>query len=148
MSYVLVGEAPSAAAIGRPERWLNPEEPASVANRAMLLLGWTPKRFCEVFPVRTNLWDNPRRRWPALARVRVTEVKSKAINHDGIVVIGRLAADAFGLGKWPPLTWSGEWTRPIALLPYPSGRCYFWKDPAHVAKAKEFFSRCASQLQS
>lgn len=136
------------ATVGKPHRWLDPRESGSVANRIVRLLEWEPERLVAVFPVRTNLWETPKRKWPAVAKARIGALRSVVADHDGVVVIGRRAATEFGLGEWPPMTWKGGWIRPVAMLPYPSGPCYFWQESANVARAKEFFERCAKQLLS
>lgn len=141
--YFLVGDAPPEHQIGKPHLWLTPDRSTTMhtANLLMRLAGYSFEDFMRVFPQRTNLFPIPARRWATSGKSQAEAIKRQAATCEasGVVVVGQEIAAHFGLKSWPFLTWNGDGIRPVAIIPHPSGRSAYWKEPEAKARAARFF---------
>lgn len=156
MSYFLVGEAPNQAMVGRPQLWLLPDRTGlrHTANRLLELTRWSLDQYLRIFEHRTNLWPLPNRLWLIDGRAHAAAIMRQAAGAeaDGVVLLGARVAECFGLFAWPRFEWCGRFTRPVAVIPHPSGRCRFWNDPGSRPRAVQFFdtlrAQCSKQSSS
>ncbi len=141
--YFLVGDAPPQWQVGQPHLWLLPDRSLTMhtGNLLMRLAGYSFEQYAQVFPLRTNLFPIPARRWATSGKAQADAIKRQAAANEalGIVVIGQETAAHFGLKGWPMLTWSGDSIRPVAVIPHPSGRSGFWSEPEAKARSARFF---------
>jgi hypothetical protein len=141
--YFLVGDAPPQWQVGQPHLWLLPDRSLTMhtGNLLMRLAGYSFEQYAQVFPLRTNLFPLPARRWATSGKAQAEAIKRQAAANEalGIVVIGQETAVHFGLKGWPMLTWSGDSIRPVAVIPHPSGRSGFWSEPEANARSARFF---------
>jgi hypothetical protein len=110
-------------------------------NLLMRLAGYTESDYARVFALRTNLFPIPARRWATSGRAQAEAIKRQAAECEaiGILVIGQEIGAHFGLKDWPFLVWSGDGTRPVAIIPHPSGRSAYWAELESRVRAERFF---------
>lgn len=142
-SYFLVGDAPPQWQVGQPHLWLTPDRSLTMhtGNLLMRLAGYSMSDYARVFAHRTNLFPIPARRWATSGRAQAEAIKRQAASCEalGIVILGQEIAAHFGLKNWPFLTWNGDGIRPVAIIPHPSGRSAYWKEPESKARSARFF---------
>lgn len=158
--YVLVGEAPNAATVGRPHLWLVPDDSGipHTANRLRDLAGMTTPEYLRVFQRRDNVLPGiPRggrwvKRHDEIARARADGLMRSSSLSEHFVLLGMRAARAFGLVKPEPLVWLNvcastddvrclpQSLRLAAYLPHTSGLNRWWNDEENKSRGQEFLS--------
>jgi uracil-DNA glycosylase len=63
-----------------------------------------------------------------------------------VLVAGRTAADGFGLGDAPFLTWRVVRKAAVMVVPHPSGRCRWWNDPDAERSAERALGPVGARL--
>lgn len=147
---LIVGLAPSARA-GAGDRPLTGRS----GERLARLAGLSPEEFWEIFD-RTNLLaEHPGRRSGGRGDVfgpteatRATERASELLagtSHPTLIVLGRKAAEAFGLRETPWFSFVYRGGVRIAAAPHPSGFSAYWNEPVNRCEAAAFWSRLARE---
>lgn len=133
MTYWLVGESDTA----QPP--LTPDETGfpNIPNRLLNLTGWTIGQFLSIFEERETVWK--RQNWHDIGegRQRAAEISERAIGSAGVVVVGYMAAAAFGLTGELPFDWCGRYA--MVPNPDPARLARYWKVPGTRERATSFF---------
>lgn len=155
MAYWLVGDAPEketgpsnatrVTEIGgfdRAERTLTPDDTGlpNLANRLLNLSGWTIGEFLSIFEVRTTVWKKPWPKWICEGRHR--KIAEEAKDADGVVLVGHLCAEAFGV-PMDPFEWHGKYA--VVPNPAPTRLTRYWNAPGMKDRARGFFDGLREQ---
>lgn len=140
MAYWLVGEAPTTT-VEQPEAVLTPDDTGrpSLANRLLQMTGWTIGEFKAVFDVRRTVWKRPWPLWLDEGRQRAASIGEDARVAIGVVVVGQMAAAAFGLAGESPFEWAGKYA--VVPHPCPTRIARTWNVPGTREKAQAFFAQ-------
>ena len=145
---VLVGECPAPNWNGKPDHIMTggsfcgiPGTPGQLAKSC----GLSYRQYFEVFD-RTNVYDQKARAWRRHHRDRARSNADRILDQlcEGreIIVVGRRAAQAFGLEHADFLSSHEIETEfgmvPIHLAPHPSGKNHWWNDPQNRWQAARF----------
>lgn len=138
MGYWLVGEAPAREHVDNPEIGLTPDGTGmpNLANRLLDLTGWTIGQFVAIFEVRTTVWKRAWPMWLDEGRKRAAAIGEAAKGSEGVVLVGHMAAEAFGL-QTDPFEWCGRYA--CVPNPAPTRLARYMKVPGMQEKAREFF---------
>lgn len=147
---LVVGLAPSARA-GAGDRPLTGRSGRRLAG----LAGLSPEEFWGIFD-RTNLLaEHPGRRSGGRGDVfGATEARRAAVlasellaegSHPTVIVLGRKAAEAFGLRETPWFSFVYRGGIRLAVVPHPSGFSSYWNEPVNRREAEAFWSRLARE---
>lgn len=142
MAYWLVTDAPPkfSVGVGTPDVALTPDDSGlpNLPNRLLAMSGWTIGEFLAVFTVRRTVWKRPWPLWIDEGRQRAVAIAEEARGAAGVVVVGHMAAAAFGLAGEDLFEWFGKY----ALLPSPcpTRLSRYWNTPGMREKAQGFFS--------
>lgn len=165
MTFLLVGEAPNPATVGRPHLWLRPDDSGirHTANRLRDLAGWTTAEYLTVFSCRDNVVSLNLKKWnhavQAIARQRAKNMLRMVCQTPtvrGVVCLGKHAAEAFGLDDVVPLQFDrvrvdgvlGADPVRVAYLPHTSGLNRWWNDPFNLCTGQAFLRSLRDEVYS
>jgi len=139
MGYWLVGEAPTRDNPEHPEDTVTPDDSGlpTLGNRLLAMTGWSRTEFLAVFQVRTTVWKRHWPLWMPEGKQRVRRIVEDAEEAQGVVLVGHMAADAFGLKGEPLFEWIGRYA--VVPHPAPTRLHRYWNLPGMREKAAQFF---------
>ena len=148
--FMLVGEAPNAATVGRPALWLRPDASGipHAANRLLEYSGLELRPYLRTFPHRTDVWPDLRPKRIAEGRKYARFILEHAaeLGPDclGVIALGSWAARAFAVLYVEPFEWGrpGTWGAArvrMARLPHPCERSGWWRDTLNAVRARAWF---------
>lgn len=141
MGYWLVGEAPTKQTVDNPEAMLTPDDTGmpNLANRLLDLTGWTIGQFVSVFDVRTTVWKRHWPMWLDEGRQNASVIGEAAKGAPGVVLVGQMAAAAFGLDGEALFEWFGRYS--VIPNPAPTRLMRYRNIPGLREKARDFFDQ-------
>jgi hypothetical protein len=139
MRYWLVGEAPTRDNPDHPEDTVTPDDTGlpTMGNRLLAMTGWTKREFLAIFEVRTTVWKRHWPLWMPEGKQRARQLVEDAEEARGVVLVGHMAAAAFGLGGETLFQWFGRYA--VVPHPAPTRLNRYWNLPGMREKAAEFF---------